>query len=111
MADKFNAKVLAAGTLPNTEGTLYTVPADTRTYIKWFSLFNEDADQQTSLIKVNADGTARAICRAVLDENESKHVVSGGESLSLEAGDLLRGVATLAGAIQYVITGVEEDIS
>ena len=107
----FSGTVLADGQLPSTKGTLYTVPADTVAYVKYLSLYNTNAAGQTILIYLNVSGTSRLIRRFTLEENESADLLDEGQSLQLQAGDLIEAVTTTATAVDYVITGVAEDIS
>jgi hypothetical protein len=104
----FVGKVLAEGQLATTKGTLYTVPALTTAYVKWFSLFNTNAAQQTIIIYIKPGATSRKIRRYVIAQNASVDVLQHGESIVLEAGDLIEAETTTATAVDYVITGVEE---
>jgi hypothetical protein len=109
MASVFTAKTLADGTLPNSLGTLYTVPADTKTYVKFFSLFNPNSTQQTVVIYLKKSGsTARRIRRFIFEQNQSADVIEQGGSLQLSEGDVIQGVTTTASVVDYYITGVEE---
>lgn len=105
----FTAKVLGDGQLPAAIGTLYTVPALTRTYVKIFQLYNTDTADRLATVYVNVSGTRRAWHPALLQANGgSADILENGESLQLEAGDLIEGVAAAAGVVDYFITGVEE---
>lgn len=105
----FTAKVLADGQLPNTKTTLYTVPASTKAYVKFFSVFNTNAAAQTVIIYAKkSGGTSRVIGRTVLQQNESARVIEIGEALNLGAGDVIEGQTTTASAVDYMITGAEE---
>lgn len=105
----FTAKVLAEGQLPTAKGTLYTVPASTKAFVKFFSLFNTNAAAQTIIIYAKkSTGTSKVIGRCVLQENEGARVIEIGEAVNLEAGDTIEGVTTTATAVDYFITGAEE---
>lgn len=104
----FTGKVLGEGQLPNTKTAIYTVPASTVAYIKRFSLFNDNAADQTVIIYVKPGATSRKWRRYVLAQNESAEVLEAGDSLILEAGDQIEAETTTASAVDYVISGVEE---
>jgi hypothetical protein len=105
----FTAKPLADGQLPSAIGTLYTVPASTRTYVKIFQLYNTDTVDRLDTVYVNVSGTRRAWHPALLVANGgSADILEDGESLQMEAGDFIEGVAAAANVVDYFITGVEE---
>jgi hypothetical protein len=104
----FTGQALADGQLPSTKGTLYTVPGATTAYIKFMSVFNTNAAQQTVIIYANVSGTSREIARFVLEQNEWARVIEKDEALVLEAADLIEAETTTATAVNYLITGVEE---
>lgn len=101
----FEAKPLADGQLPNTKGTLYTVPDARAAYIRLISLHNLNAIAQTVVVYLNVSGTSRVIHRAVMAQYDTVRIES---SISLAEGDLIEGVTTTAAAVDYVITGAEE---
>lgn len=103
----FTAKLLAEGQLPTVKGTIYTVPASTKAYIKFFSLYNGNAAAQTVVLYVKR-ATSRVLNRVVLLQNESARIIEIGEALNLEAGDVIEGMTTTAAAVDYVISGAEE---
>lgn len=100
-------EALADGQLPNAEGVLYTVPADTVTYIKSIVYTNTSgANTNTVLILVRLDGAnSRRLIRIPLYPNEQLYY---NEALTLEAADEIRGHATNAAEVDYVISGAEE---
>jgi hypothetical protein len=106
----FAAKVLASGQLPDAQAALYTVPATTATYVKQIYLFNTSANPQTIELFLDV-GTARAWRRIVLEENQSCDVLEHGEAFTIEAGHEIQAVTSDAAAVDYVITGIEEDLS
>lgn len=108
MAGTFTAKVLAEGQLANSKGTLYTCPALTTAYVKFFSLFNTNAAGQTIIVYFKPGATSRKAWRGVLAQNESARIIDKDETVQLEAGDLIEGETTTAAAVDYVITGIEE---
>jgi hypothetical protein len=105
----FTAKRLADGTLPTSEGSLYTAPADTVAYVKRVSIFNSNSVEQTVMIYLQASGgSSRRWRRYVLAQNESAEVLEAGDSVHLGEGDSIRAATTTSGAVDYYITGVEE---
>lgn len=108
MAGTFTGKVMGEGQLPNTKGTLYTVPASTVAFVKRITLFNTNAAQQTINVYLNPGGTSRQWRKYVLEQYESAEVLEAGDAVILEAGDLIEADTTTAAAVDYVISGVEE---
>ena len=108
MAGTFTTAVLADGQLPSTQGTLFTGPAVTVTYVKRISLFNTNAAAQTIQLWLNVGGTPRKWRRYVLNEDESAEVLETGDAIILEAGDTIEAITTTASAVDYYICGVKE---
>jgi len=104
----YAGKVLAEGQGAATKTTVYTVPASTVAFVKFFNIFNTSATSQTVLIYLNLSGTSRLWRRIVLGENESATLLDEGESVQLEAADLIEITTTTASVLDYIITGVEE---
>lgn len=106
----FAGALMADGQVSDSKGTLYTVPASTVAYIGFFSLFNTNAATQTIIVYIN-NGTSRKVRQFDLDQNESADVLESSQKIVLEAGDLIEAETTTASAVDFVISGVEEDIS
>lgn len=104
----FLGKVLAEGQLASSKDTLYTVPASTTAYIKFFSCFNTNTTDETVIIYLKPASTSRKVGRAVLSANEQVRFIDKDEALILETGDLIEGETTTASKVDYVILGVEE---
>jgi hypothetical protein len=104
----FTAKVLAEGQFANSKGTLYTVPTATKTYVKFFNVWNGNAATQTVRVYLKPGSTSRQIVTVSLAQNESANIIELCGSFTLEAADLIEGDTTTASALDYVITGVEE---
>lgn len=104
----FTAKVLAEGQLATSKGTLYTVPASTKAYIKFFNIFNTNAATQTVNIYLKPGSTSRQVIRLSLAQYESANLLDILGSFTLEAGDLIEADTTTGTAVDYVITGIEE---
>ncbi len=104
----FIPKALADGQLPTAQDILFTGTADIATYVKTFTLFNNNASNQIILIGVNQSGTVRNWRRFELLLNESADVIDDGESMILEQGDTIVGSTTSANAVDFTISGVEE---
>lgn len=99
-------KPLADGQLPNSKGTLYTVPAATATNVRQMRISNVSGGTQTVTVYLNVTGTSRRVGRFVLSADQFADVFS--EPVQLAAGDLLEGDATSAASVDYVIYGVED---
>ena len=106
----FVGRSLADGTLPAAAAPLYTVPASTRAVIKSIDIVSATPIVQTVELYVTRSGsTIRRIVRVEsLQLNETIHWGDEGEPLSLSTGDVISGVATSAGSLDYTITGAEE---
>lgn len=100
-------EALADGQLPAAEGVLYTVPAGTVAYIKSIVYTNTHAvNTNVCLILVRLDGAnSRRLIRVPLYANEQLYY---NDALTLEAADEIRGHATNATEVDYVISGAEE---
>lgn len=104
----FTPKALADGQLPNSSSAIFTASADVATYVKSFTVFNAGASQNQVVIRVNRTGTDRIWKRFILEAFESADLLGGGESLILEDGDIIKGFATNASQVDYLISGIEE---
>lgn len=102
----FTGKVLAQGQLPNAKGTLYTVPALTKAYVRFFRVENPSGGTETVIVYYKK-ATSRQIGRAVLATLEAVDFIEG-DVLALDAGDLIEGQTTTATTVDYVIAGAEE---
>lgn len=97
--------VLAEGQLAATKGTIYTVPASTIVYIRFFRLSNTSAVSiETVKIYLKTGSTSRLILPVDINPGEAVDVIEDA-ALILEAGDLIEGQATDASTVDYVITG------
>jgi hypothetical protein len=92
------------GQLAAAKGTLYTVPAKAKVYVKSLSLFNTGGVAETVKLYVNPDGTSRRIPAPILAAGESS--VTG--AFALEEGDLIEGESTNANVVDYVIDLMED---
>ena len=100
---------LGTGQLASSEGTLYTTPEATQTLVNSITLVNTDSSARTVNLGARKDGTNT---RWFLPVDLS---IAAGESfvwdtvITLEADDLIRGYASVATQIDYIINGVEQD--
>lgn len=106
MANTFTTKVLADGQIASSAADVFTATATT--YVKQFTLFNDNAAQQTIIIWLNTSGTNRKVRQIELNQNESAELLDGGQAWILENGDKIRASTTTASAVDYTIAGVEE---
>lgn len=99
-------QILADGQLPAIKGTLYTVPAATRTIVRLVSYVHVAGGTQTVGIFLKpSGGTSRKFAQSVLLTDEFAHE-EGIETL--ETGDTIEGVSTDAASVDYLILGVEQ---
>jgi hypothetical protein len=103
----FTGKILAQGQLPNAKGTLYTCPALTKAYVRFFRVSNPSGGTETVIVYYKK-ATSRQIGRAVLLTLETVDFVTDAEVLVLDAGDLIEGVTTTATTVDYIIAGATE---
>lgn len=108
MAGTFVGKVLGEGQVASSKGTLYTVPSSTTAYVRSASFHNTNAATQTLIVYANPGGTSRIIGYFTLAQHETAYLVTGGDALVLETGDLIEAVTTTATAVDYLITRLEE---
>lgn len=99
-------KSLADGQLGTTKSTLYTTPAATQAIVDKIKLTNTSS----SMIKCNvyfkaSGGTSRRIIPYDMELEAYASFKSDPEKL--EAADIIEGDASVATAIDYVISGIE----
>lgn len=104
----FIPKALNDGQLPTSLGTIFAATAIIGTYIKQITLFNLNASNQVILIKVNRTGVTRTWRRFELQTLEAADVLDEGQTMLLEAGDLLLAETTNANSVDFTVSGVEE---
>jgi len=97
---------LANGQLPNAEGVLYTAPGGTITYVKSIILTNVHAANTDTIVLFlrPSAGVSRRLIRIPLAPSEQLYFDT---PLALDAADTIRGFATNALEIDYVICGGE----
>jgi len=97
---------LADGQLANAETDMYTVPADTRAYVKSIVCSNTGAgDNTVTLYLTPSGGTSRRIVYAILASGSTLYY---DEPTTLDAADKIRGYATNAAEVDYIISGGTE---
>lgn len=98
------ATVLAHGQVPSAAADLYLVDASQSAYIKSLRFFNTAVTQVTLTLWIRVGGVNRRILYCVLEAGESML----GSDLVLGDSQSIRGVASIAAAIDYVLEGVIE---
>jgi len=106
MVQTLTIKQLAQGQLPNSKGTLYTTPDLTQTVINSIVLVNTDSAARTVNLYLK-HGTSRRLIpvASILPAGASGY--SDSDKLTLGAGDLIEGDASVASVVDYVISGWE----
>jgi hypothetical protein len=99
---------LSDGQLPTSTGTIFAATAIIGTYIKQITLFNLNASNQVIRISVNRTGVTRSWRRFELQTLEAADVLDEGQTMLLEAGDLLLAETTNANSVDFTVSGVEE---
>lgn len=97
-------QTVVAGQLPNAIADLYTVPALTAVYVKVLRLANVSGVTVTGDIKKRFGGIDYSLFNFSLLAGEWIEFTD----LILGAGDILRGVASVATSIDYIVEGVIE---
>lgn len=95
-------KRLAAGTLSNSNATLYTAPASTTTIVKSLALCNTTAAAVTVTLKLNG---IEIMAGKSLAANET-YMLSSLDQI-IGAAELIEGSASAAASIKYYISGKE----
>jgi hypothetical protein len=95
------AKVLARGTLTDTNATLYTVPSATKAIITNIVLCNIDTSSQTFTLELDGVELAKDLSMA------AKSTLTFDLRQVIDAADLIEGLAAANTAITYHISGVE----
>lgn len=100
-------KVLAQGYIPSPKGTIYTSASGSRTYIKFFSLYNDSAVSESAQnVKIFVSSSLSVVIgRVQLLPSESALVIDKDEALILTTGDKIEASTNNTGSIQYTIIG------
>lgn len=101
-------KLLAEGQLSSSKATIYSVPALTHTFVKFFSIMNTSATPQIVIVYVKAGAVSRIIARVSLLQNESVRIIEKDETLTLEPGDLIEAETTTANVADFIMAGSEQ---
>jgi hypothetical protein len=102
----FTGKILAQGQLPASKAVLYTVPASTKAYVRFFRCSNTGTSSEAVAVYYKK-AASRRIGVAVLTQDEAADFIEQ-DVLAMDAGDLLEGQTTTAATVDYVIAGSEE---
>lgn len=102
-------RTLAAGQLPNSKTTLYTVPASTSCLLT-ITLVATGASARTVNIYIKrSGGTSRMIIGkdTTMNPGDAGYIDHDGRPYSLATGDIVEGDASAATEIDYTLDGVE----
>lgn len=105
----FTPKALADGEIPQAPEVIFTASAAVGTYVKEMALFNRNAALQTIVLYVNRTGENRTWKRFELQQFESADALDDGQTLFLESGDEVLAEASNASAVDFIMSGVEEN--
>lgn len=95
------AKVLARGTLTDSNATLYTVPAATKAVITNIVFCNTDTSSRTVTLELDGVELAKDLAIA------AKTTVTIDLRQVIDAADLIEGLASTTSVVTYHISGVE----
>lgn len=107
MAKTFTITALADGQLAAAKATLYTCPGATQTIIKTITYVNTDGSARDVNLYLKPGATSRRIIPIDMELGAGYSLIFDDE-LTLEAGDLIEGDASLANVVDYTINGIEE---
>ncbi len=99
-------KRLAKGVLGDSNGTLYTVPADHQTIVKAVTITNITAEDEEFTLQFAGQ---EVVCDHTIRANDTLTIPFIDQILI--AADLIEGEASEAAAINYYISGKEVDVS
>ncbi len=109
--------ILADGTIPSTRAAVFTVGDEgpdfhtdvihfTKVNITKITLFNNISTVQTVILYVKKKfGELRKLRQYILKQNESAEYLEPGESMSLQAGDILEAETTTDDAVDFTVIG------
>lgn len=100
-ADQF----IVDGQVGKTRSTLLTVPVRAKYFLSFWSLFNTSSTVQTVKVFIKPKLVSRQIEEYTLASKGSARVLTEGEILPLEAGDIVQAETTSDGAVDFVISG------
>lgn len=99
---------LGAGLLPNVKGTLYTVPAGRRAIIQSITLVNTDAT--TTVVNLYYKASGGTSLEVVPKDFQLKtHYQLISDSITLNDGDSIEGLASVDAVVTYKLNGIEEE--
>lgn len=102
---------LADGQVATTTGAILTVDDSINVMIRSATFFNTNAATQTLNIYVTrSGGTRRQLYQTSIAQNASYDLLSSGEVLCLSGGDALEADTTTTTAVDFLITGLTEDV-
>ena len=103
----FVAKNLANGQAPSSKTTIYTVPGGRSSIVRSFLLVNTYTTDVVINFTVNF-GTGSRHCAPKDLTISPNNMVEFDHSITLESGDFLEVQASIAGVVDYVASGVEQ---
>lgn len=109
MAGTFVAGTIAQGQIPSALSPIFTVPAASFAYLKFFNLYSNAPAPQTVVIFIVQSGQPpRRWRRILLTPDQSYDVLEDDRSLELAAGDSLQAITTDGSLVDFYISGVIE---
>lgn len=102
---------LSDGQVATTTGAILTVDSSVNVMVRSATFFNTNAATQTLNIYVTrSGGTRRQLYQTSVAQNASYDLLSSGEVMCLSSGDVLEADTTTTTAVDYLITGIAEDV-
>lgn len=102
-------KTLAAGQLPNSKTTLYTVPAATSALLTITLVATGAASRTMNIYLKRSGGSSRRLLPkdVTMDVGTACYLDHEGRPFALATGDIIEGDASTANEIDYTIDGIE----
>ena len=103
-------KTLAAGQLPASKTTLYTVPGATQALLTITLVATGASDRNANLYLKRSGGTSRRIIPKdmLMNPGDAAYLDHQGRPYALSAGDEIEGDASAASEVDYTIDGMEK---
>lgn len=99
-------KTLADGQLAAAKATIYTCPASTTAIVRLITYVNTGANVTVNLYVKPSGGTSRRIIPMAM-VLLAGYLMEEDQVITLEAGDVLEGDASIATQVDFTVGGVE----
>ena len=105
----FTPKARGEGRMPTNVGVCVPRPEGVGKNVKDVAMFNNNVVNEVIELFVNRQGVERSWRRIEIEINEQADALTDGETMLLEQGDTISGRTTTASAVDFIMSGVEEN--